>query len=281
MNCTNVKARHYNLTALPKGAKFNIGSSIVKFDGEANSGQILIETLYKQSSSCAGQLMFHRCILRTGIVSYRVKIAGGLVDAIALPNVDLHHYRNNTIRLTYPPLETASSELWPSTIGGIASAAQNLYGSNITSISNGDSLGIVATGMVANTYINSDLNSYTTCNVSWTDPMPDILIIIRELTFRAAFKAFKSNGAQKVFASSSIPRPYYVSSYRYLVAAMLLTFFCTCVIVPLFAGWWYLGRAVSLSPIETAKAFRAPLLHGTECNGSIRDLLQEVGYRKA
>ncbi|MCJ1245167.1 hypothetical protein MMC30_002368 [Trapelia coarctata] len=280
MNCSSMVSHHYNLTSPEPGAKTMLGYAAVKFDGSLNSGQINLETLYKKTSACAGQLILHRCRLQTAIVRYKLRITAGGSDKLTLTPLNMRKPGNNTIRLYQPPPEHPGSGAWPSTIGGIAMAAQHIYASNITSIYN-SSLAIVATGMMANTYINSDLNEYSTCNVSWTDPMQDIINTIRELTFRAALAASDHGDNQRHNATETIDRTYYVSSYRYLIAAMVLTFVSACVIVPLFAGWWHLGREVSLSPIETAKAFRAPLLHGTECNSNIQELLQEVGHRKA
>jgi hypothetical protein len=280
MNCSEVPARHYDLTNPKAGDKTMFGSANVKFNGLVNSGEINLETLYKRTTACAGQLMLHRCRLRTAIVRYSVLIIANRNDRITVKGLDLRHLGNDTIKLTQPPAEKPGSGVWPSTIGGIAMAAQHIYTSNITSVFN-QSFAIIASGMMANTYVNSDLSMYGSCNMSWTDPMQDMVNTIRELTFRAALTASNHGESQTHNATETITRTYYVSSYRYLIAAMVLTFVSACVIVPLFAGWWHLGRGVSLSPIETAKAFRAPLLHGTECNGNIQELLQEVGHRRA
>ena len=47
--------------------------------------------------------------------------------------------------------------------------------------------------------------------------------------------------------------------------------------IALFYGWWELGRAVSLSPIEIAKVFDAPLLNGKGTSAEIGELLNEIG----
>lgn len=45
-------------------------------------------------------------------------------------------------------------------------------------------------------------------------------------------------------------------------------------------GWWELGRAVSLSPLETAAAFGAPILFQTQNSTEAQDLLQHSGNKK-
>jgi hypothetical protein len=51
-------------------------------------------------------------------------------------------------------------------------------------------------------------------------------------------------------------------------------------VIPLYAGWWELGRNVSLNPLETAKAFGAPLLAGVNSNADRRLIVQQVGKRR-
>ena len=44
-------------------------------------------------------------------------------------------------------------------------------------------------------------------------------------------------------------------------------------------GWWELRRLVSLSPLETAKAFKAPLMHGV--HQSYADgILNQIGHKE-
>lgn len=45
------------------------------------------------------------------------------------------------------------------------------------------------------------------------------------------------------------------------------------VVFPLFIGWWKLGRKVSLSPVEMAKAFGASLLAKTGNNEEVVALI--------
>ena len=52
-------------------------------------------------------------------------------------------------------------------------------------------------------------------------------------------------------------------------------------VFPLFYGWWNLGRDVSMSPVEIAKAFKAPHTEGADANASVDKLLRQIGKRKA
>jgi hypothetical protein len=48
-------------------------------------------------------------------------------------------------------------------------------------------------------------------------------------------------------------------------------------ILPTYRGWWLLGRLVSLSPLEIAKAFDAPMLRGIDANGTSSELARAIG----
>jgi hypothetical protein len=50
-------------------------------------------------------------------------------------------------------------------------------------------------------------------------------------------------------------------------------------VLPLYAGWWELGRDVSLNPLETALAFDAPLLAGVNSNANRDRVVRRVGHQ--
>jgi hypothetical protein len=53
-------------------------------------------------------------------------------------------------------------------------------------------------------------------------------------------------------------------------------------VVPTFYGWWRLGRDVNLDPIETARAFDAPVLGGATAlsNADVHMLVKNIGRRR-
>lgn len=69
----------------------------------------------------------------------------------------------------------------------------------------------------------------------------------------------------------------YQSHYGWMIGALAVILIAFCSIVPTFYGWWHLGRSVSLSPIETAKAFEAPLLRRADPNGTAHDICVQLG----
>lgn len=154
------------------------------------------------------------------------------------------------------------------------------------------------------------MNTYM---ITFEDPLNDMISSIQELTFRTAIAttftapSYSFMGAsiddqpkltdtqdyisypnlttvnrtlsQSVSARLFHQETVYQSHYGWLAGAMAvigITFFA---LLPIFEGWWHLGRKVSMSPIEIAKAFDAPLLRGTDDNGVAREILAETGHK--
>ncbi|KAF8540230.1 hypothetical protein BDD12DRAFT_834353 [Trichophaea hybrida] len=100
------------------------------------------------------------------------------------------------------------------------------------------------------------------------------------MTFRAVITASNSSTTQAAKATEEMSQTIYISHYKFLFLALILPLLAVLVIIPLFFGWWELGRSVSFSPPEWAKAFDAPVLSGPSLNADINMLLEVVGDRK-
>ncbi len=106
------------------------------------------------------------------------------------------------------------------------------------------------------------------CNGNWSDPTPYMLSALNQVAFRVslAARAFPYRNTSSPPAPQALNMTQistinvFHSDYRFLAASTTLSFVCVVLIAPTFFGWWALGRSVSLNPIETAKAFDAPLL---------------------
>ena len=70
------------------------------------------------------------------------------------------------------------------------------------------------------------------------------------------------------------------SQYAYLAIAMAIIILATLCVFIMLLGWWKLGRQVTLSPIEVAKAFVAPSLNDAKSNANIDGLLKAVAHRR-
>lgn len=101
-----------------------------------------------------------------------------------------------------------------------------------------------------------------------------MLASARELMFRTAIAAANSSDVQTVSAVQTGQQAVYESHYLYLGLAVLVTALGIIFVAPTFHGYWILGRTVSMSPIETAKALNAPMLSSIDSNANANTLLK-------
>lgn len=115
--------------------------------------------------------------------------------------------------------------------------------------------------------------------------------ILNDLSFRLALLTAKVpedewldtslykgySDTQMVNATQHLLQLTFESRYGYLAGALAVILVAVFSVVPLFYGWWELGRNVLLSPIEIAKASNAPLLLQVHSNRDINAMLEDVG----
>jgi hypothetical protein len=244
-----------------------------------------------------------QCILRPATVEYPVILTNNTItlDPAGSWKTD----RTSKLR---PPIYQGRGDNGPTTHGGMWLYLEALYKSSVYA----DYSGVKGwrgtyDGAAALRYVNnvgamgtkSSLDEGAT--LSFLDPTSDAMDTVREIAWRAALYIPQENiGAQgtrsrlKNLTSTQWADAYqqqievrqtskqivYRSQYAYLGVAVAITLCATLCVLALSLGWWKLGREVSLSPIEIAKAFAAPTLQGTNSNGSVKAILKDLGKEK-
>ncbi|RYP51331.1 hypothetical protein DL768_003335 [Monosporascus sp. mg162] len=253
----------------------NIGSISVEFGGVMDTNLINVSTLF-MPQGMEHNLATSKCTMRFGRVRHPVELSNGTVR---LSRLSLSG--NITVERQYPQMETAGLGVFPSTLGGIAFAVAKQYNSEII-LYNGSNFQVSANGVMGYAYRNSSDDMLGTMGMTWADPMADVVAAIQELTFRAA--VFHSNATtpmQRIEGEETTRITVYTANYNYLAGVLVLMIVATLAMLPLFHGWWHLGRDVTLSPVEIAAAFRAPHTEGGDPNADVYTLLRQIGKRKA
>lgn len=104
---------------------------------------------------------------------------------------------------------------------------------------------------------------------------------MRELMFRAALEdssALGAEGWQIVRGFETVQTAVYKSDFRFLFLALEFPCFGALAVFVMMLGWWELGRKVSLSPVETAKAFGAPILEDAGSNQEVKKMLKRLKH---
>jgi hypothetical protein len=240
--------------------------------------ELQLNIQYKPKTGCDGSLIVKNCTLSLATVEYSAFINGN-GSSISLPATSTIY--DDVLVDTYTaPVENISGA--KSTLGGVYLALNNRF----TSWANMRFAGaigyeVLTSGPTANQFVtpNSVANAeYRDCGLTFVDPTDFLVANARELMFRTAIAAANSSTVQVVDAFEVAPITVYQSDFLYLALASVFTFLAIILVLPTFYGYWNLGRSVSMSPVEIAKAFNASLLWNNDSNANAKGLVDELGY---
>ena len=238
-------------------------------------GTMQLGVQFKDQQTCNGQLQIRNCTLQAAVVGYPVIVSGNKGTIELAPGSSMFD------DVTHSAMKVASNTaMGPTTFGGLYKALSDTYDSEAIVGANGYEL--LTTGATSNRYAVLNMGSpfpYANCTVSFRDPSNDILAAVRDLTFRTAIAAADSTDTQHVTAQETTTLPFYVTQYLYLLPAVLFTTLAWLAVTPMLFDCGYVGRRVSMSPVETAKAFGAAQLRNSDSNADVDKLIQEVGDR--
>lgn len=184
------------------------------------------------------------------------------------------------------------------TWGGIQLAMSNLFSTD-ANITMNERTGwtVSQTGSTSQIWIPSQSASALFCNYTISDPTSYIIRQLNQIMLTASIYAASQTALSDDYVNSiwNLPRKqqmkhlatqqstviFFATNRAFMFAALASTLICVLCVAPAYYGYWQLGRAVTLGPVEIANAFRAPILdHPVASNGELPVLLKEVGDRK-
>lgn len=123
-------------------------------------------------------------------------------------------------------------------------------------------------------FVNQLISNCTDTHfLQFHDPLDVMIGAMREIAFRASLQspidsaALDSNATtQQVPYAGTARHTIYVTDMWYMISAACISLISTAAVSATYYGWWELGRKVSMSPLEIAKAFDAPLLSDVGSN---------------
>jgi hypothetical protein len=253
--------------------------------------QLTVGYVQPIKDSCNGTFVSTTCNITEAVVEYSVDISGKTVT------LDKTSPRLNVVAL--------ADNQAAGTLTGLQLMAQTLFGSNVTwqfEIGSEPTWTLVDLGVFPSQYLSGNAADPGSClgNLTWVDPTDDILTAFNEIMFRSALQAgvhdtttynleSPNGGGNKTFSSAAtvnstqtVSRNQFLTHFGYVAAAVIVMVVGILAVMPTFYGWWRLGRDVSLNPIETAKAFDAPILGCATSlsNAGVDVLVKNVGSRR-
>lgn len=176
------------------------------------------------------------------------------------------------------------------------------------------------TSPVSSQYLRApNASAIESFDITWGDPMEDMILMANEPAFRTAHAisdmspdTVRSASLDETGSSTDVwnptsEQPYILSrnltfvqrtlsqhssisgfklvpiynTHRGWVAGSTAVVCLACLaILSTYWGWWRLGREVSMSPLEIARAFGAPVLETADPNATGDDLKKELGTQK-
>lgn len=266
---------------------------------------------------CPGTLTQRTCSLRPAIVEYPVTVMVPSAEELKGGNIVTHikFFTDNTSHPIGEPLLTPQIDQLTflshtdlpehfnetSTIGALSYIMNNLYGSS-ANLTFKDDWDIDLRGSQAQTLFYADMSTSHShrCNYNidrpgLDDPLIELLRKINTLSFVSALyllnqpqtpvSARASLGMESQAALSSVTGivEEYSTDFGYVAGALVATFVTILLVLPVYWGFWKLGRKVTLGPLEIANAFNAPIIRPQNVRGhhaDFEEVLQEVGSRR-
>jgi hypothetical protein len=267
-----------------------------------------------QAGICYGTIVQRTCMMRSATLEYPIVLVN---DTVFLggnsSTFTVDHIQAGADTGDPPYTGPDRNDFSFTTLGGLAVAAQNMFGSQ--AIQNWYDIQI--NGSLASQYIDygsgpgSFFIQQDACAINWADPTFDIINALNELMFRTALvttnmstyamiaanynrakndeSGFEDTGYTNYYEDApqfdpsngtAFPEPQvlvmqqtsnitvFKSNYSYLATALTVMMLGVLVVIPTFHGFWYLGREISLNPLEIAKAFNADILCDQGSNAS-------------
>jgi hypothetical protein len=227
--------------------------------------------------------MTEECSVQAAIVKYPIIIQGNTVEI----------NRNETQELVQILHSTGDSSLAPDgsdagPLRALAWFAYQYYQNNAILLY--DPL-LMDYTLIFGTLVSDEYYNFTNgedpntpaCSYLFTNPTADIIAVFQILMFRTALIYDLSINATNPQAFDAIqvqPTLVYQSLIPYLAIATALILVALFAVSSLLWGWWELGRPVSFSPLEIAKAFGAPAFDHSDLPADAKGVVGAIGSEK-
>ncbi|KAF7592218.1 hypothetical protein BBP40_000489 [Aspergillus hancockii] len=248
---------------------------------------------YKDEKPCYSHIRINRCTMHHATLLYPIRLIDGEVEfTSSLEN--LGRSPETIAELDESVSYRFTKDNNVSTLGGVYLAANNLFKSEGLGQVTDHRWTLETSGMIAQDHLVS--TNYTNiCEDTWRDPTPKIVAELQKLMFRAALSvpydasqplpvgAATNRKVQQIQTVDVVKlknTSVFEVDYGYMAAGAAVMGVCLVVVAATFYKWWKIGRPITMSPIEIAKAFKAPVLEGDGMNSDLNELLPLLGDRR-
>jgi hypothetical protein len=249
----------------------------------------------QEKNTCPGTKTRRSCEIRPAVVQYSVTVMVPSAEELAGGNIVTHiKFFNDTYTwpisdplkyveqidelevLEYVHLVEHFNET--STVGVLTYMMNILYSSS-ASLTYDTAWGVNSRGASAQTTFYADIDIldeercwYNIGKTSKDDPTVESLRKINTLIFVTGLyingdptidkdeRAAKGMASQEIIAVVKGIVEEYLTNFSYVGGALAATFITVMIVLPVYWGFWQLGRKVTLGPLDISQAFGAPII---------------------
>jgi hypothetical protein len=273
--------------ALDISAQENVGSVIFAINTTLSTDStgapiLVLTTLYSSAvdNTCIATLNITTCSIEAAVVEYPIVVQNATV---ALNQQKLYSPAVVSKFTSPGDLPTAAK----GTGAGPLEALNDFFGyylaANVTLLVDSTrNTSLYTGGLIPDLFFLPDASNYNSsifhkCGLEWSSPTEYVLNSMYDFLFRASLSASTDNDSQTFSVQRTSLALIFESNYGYMAAALALMLVASSAVLFQLWGWWELGRQVSLSPLELAKAFRAPVMQKTNEISAVGGILEVTG----
>lgn len=244
---------------------------------------LVLTTVYASAvdSSCIASLNISSCFIEAAIVEYPIIIQNTTVsldmDKLdSAPIVEIFVYEGD--------LPSAPKYYSAGPLTGLANSFGSYLFSNSTMqvLPNTTIYNNMQGGLIPDLFFVFDVADYDPstvgkCDLAWSSPNQFVLNAMSDWLFRASISSSWPTDTQTFSVRRTNSALIFLSEYRYFALALVIMSITLLGVVFQLWGFWRLGRHVTMSPLELAKAFKAPLVEQASHSSAIDGILKAVG----
>jgi hypothetical protein len=268
-NCSSTTRPLHLRTANSTTVVFEINTTMSR--NSAGAPVVVLTTLYTSAidDNCIANLTIDTCEIVSGVVEYPVTLQKKTIKLNRSINL------KDRIRSIYTDPGDSPNAALGSPAGTLRSLKH--FANNFDNRAWWSSPTIFRGNLMAKLFFTDRDDFANGCALVWSSPTHFVLDSMHDFMFRAALSVGGATESQTVIIKRSKLTLVFHSVYRYLVATSIITLFGVFFVL-IRLRWWSLGRPLSMSPLETAKAFCAPVMERGRYHTTTADeILEDLG----
>ena len=266
LDTRNLLTPDYTVSAPPLDTfGFLVDVSLILDDQES----LNLITGYSRSEDCKGTFEYTICTLQSAVGEYEVLIDHDTVTLAPTDPTIISLANNTLVNRTTISSTHKYGDKHPSTLSGVVALASIKYSAAVCYFTT-DGIPWEASYGDDTTYLYLNTSSLSASNhcASYLDPQKHVVRDLNKLMFHLGAAAMSEESASHLQSHLDPGLPLHTKTTGHLQgshnifhtnlhwfgAAAVIELLCIVLVIPTYYGWWRLGRPVSFSPLEIAKA---------------------------